>query len=343
MLVDINLKILQDSFKNLIDSGYYNSKICNVMHCLTGAIEHVLEDPKQYPEEVLFDFSKYLWFFHNYISGSTSNEIPYELDYTLKHVLDEWVSNRECVITAAFTQDFEFHFIYADIIKLIKSNISGYDFNGIENTLCVNVCFPRLFKHKPLFVTPLYHELGHFIDAFYSVIERSLYLVGPEDNEDPETCENHRAEYFADIFASCYLGNTIIEYLEDFDGISESSDSHPSLESRKEMVQKFLNGTPDPIITSFHTALSVQGAPELHARYAQPDVANCFEQIRVYNIENEAELHGTIVEGWKYLKQVLANDSEPWKSFKKFETERIINDLVEKSIRNKLIKEQWSQ
>ena len=59
-------------------------------------------------------------------------------------------------------------------------------------------------------------------------------------------------------------------------------------------------------------------------------------------IRSNEEVHGILVGAWEYLDNAAEKQKEPWKSLDDMEIERVINDLVEKSIRNRMILEQWA-
>ncbi len=57
---------------------------------------------------------------------------------------------------------------------------------------------------------------------------------------------------------------------------------------------------------------------------------------------NDEELHGLLDSGWNYLCKAYEQKNDPWSAVSKQEIMRIINDLIEKSIRNRMIKLKWS-
>jgi hypothetical protein len=63
--------------------------------------------------------------------------------------------------------------------------------------------------------------------------------------------------------------------------------------------------------------------------------------IRPVTLKSEAEVHGIMDSAWAYLHSASDKAKEPWSKLDELEIERVVNDLVVKSIRNRMILEQW--
>jgi hypothetical protein len=109
-------------------------------------------------------------------------------------------------------------------------------------------------------------------------------------------------------------------------------------------VRKFLAGQSDPLIDMFQNLLIRLGTGPLSIGYRVPDLRQSFDDIRTYQIVDEAELHGIFESAWSYLGDALDKRSPPWAKphLTDGDIDRVINDLIEKSIRNMSIREKWA-
>src|SRR5690606_29346435 len=107
----------------------------------------------------------------SYLSGSTTNEVPFEVISCLTDALRRWGLSEAAVITS-LTEDHDFHLKPLDPWRFIETSIAGYDPGGFKLPL-VMIGVPRIYAHKPIFCIPLFHELGHFVDIQYRVTQVS--------------------------------------------------------------------------------------------------------------------------------------------------------------------------
>src|SRR5207248_1837830 len=146
----------------------------------------------------------------------------------------------------------------------------------------------------------------------------------------------------ADVFAAQYVSEANIRLLEAFVGSQPASRSHPSTADRRSATEEFLAGKSSPLLDSFQQVLARQAAPSLGVRFALPDLAATYDNIRPHVISGERELHGLFAASWNYLEQALQKTHPTWGSLDEATIERVINDLAEKSIRNMSVKEKWN-
>jgi len=151
----------------------------------------------------------------------------------------------------------------------------------------------------------------------------------------------HRREYFADIFAASYVGKAYREFLDAFARNNPVSTTHPATNDRLNLINNFLYGTQNNILDLFQKSLTQLSLRQLNINYSVPDVSAAFDNARPYTIRNEAELHGIYEAGSTYLLQAQTNPKNLWTKIEETTKERIINDLVEKSIRNSMIVDHW--
>jgi hypothetical protein len=287
-----------------------------------------------------------VWVATRYLSGSVSSETPYETVYGLNLALREWCPNhpRELVITTSLTSERMYHFqgISPQFYQVVKHYL-GVDFQFD----LVRIALPRLYKHQPLFNAALYHELGHFVDenfrisrtAMLSPQGRVFAIAILQNGADPES---HFAEYFADVFAASYVGEAMIHVLERlFPG--DNSLTHPGTSVRTALIRNFLaGGQPAPLLAAFQNGLSALGLSALSRRFSVPDIGRAFRNIRPHNLGADSELHGIFESAYALLAEAEGRTVAPWDLLEEQEAVRIVNDLVEKSIRNRMILQKWA-
>lgn len=292
-----------------------------------------------------------IWTAINFLSGSTSKKIPYEIVHCLSVILEDW-SRKKAIITTALIQEknFYFHGVQPDFYNLAHA----YTEVNFKNEL-VQIALPQIYQHRPLLNVALYHELGHYVDITHGIVRLSNFLIPMESiplpgidrfgeiNPDYKNLilNNHLKEYFADIFATSYVGKAYKEFLIEFAGDYPVSETHPATVDRLTQIDSFLLNQHSIIIELFQASLNQLKLPKLEISFDVPDISDSFNNVRPYSIKNERELHGIIVAGTDYLKNALKVPFSPWTEEGEAGTERIINNLIEKSIRNKMIVNYW--
>lgn len=260
--------------------------------------------------------------------------------HALSKVLASW-SKKKNLITIALIDELNFYFLGIhpnfELPKLVKFFL-GKD---IENEL-IQIALPKLYRHRPLYSVPLYHELGHFIDNDNRIVQHSLILKPPSPAlVDQE--RNHRKEFFADLFATMYTGQAQILFMDKLCPSAPACFSHPSTKDRIKTMELFLSGKSNEIIDIFQDILTKHSLPTLETNYVVPNIVDCFDNIRTYCIQSDAELHGILEAGLLFLENLSGTPRSPWKDLSnEFEPDRIVNDLIEKSIRNKIIVDKWN-
>ena len=320
------------------ETTYFSGRLHLFTTRLIEAIDHVLANEAAYAPDTIRAFASHIRSAERYLSGSTTKDAPYEIEYCLRHALSTRIK-REFLITTALTDDQDFHFLPSDPWQFIVKTISGYDTKGFD-ALLVQLGVPRIYCHKPIFCIPLYHELGHFVDVHYRLTEYSLLThagVHPP-------LQSHRHEHFADLFAASYVGNSSVNTLKTIAPSDPTSSTHPSTADRIGLVEKLLSGQNDPLIEMFGDLMAKLGAGPLAPEFKAPSVKRSFDDVRTYQIADIPELHGIFESAWNYLGDALDARSPPWvkSTFTEGDIERVVNDLTEKSVRNKSIRERWA-
>ena len=329
------MHLLLDELTALSRTPYFNKSLEQYLDNLIRAVRHVVSRFDNFPSDVTDQIAETVWLAAKYLQGGTSKAVPYETVYALRLALMEWV-DQPCAITTALRDDLDYHFWSIDPGKVLEKFVPDVAFDSE----LIQIALPKLYRHFPLYNVALYHELGHFVDSKCGVISFSLIWRPPRQR--PRIAEAHRKEHFSDLFAACYTGSAISLFLDSIASDAPISATHPATADRISVVQDFLSGTPNPIVDFYQDVLKQRGLPELNKRYVSPSIKPNFDAIRTYPIANNEELHGLIDSVWIYLCEAYEQKSEPWSAMSKQEIMRIINDLIEKSIRNRMVKLKWS-
>lgn len=150
-------------------------------------------------------------------------------------------------------------------------------------------------------------------------------------------------EYFADLFSACYAGEAAIYFLEAFAPGDGTSNTHPATASRVGLMRDFLSGAQNAIVDLFQSALLTRGLPALRQQFRMPDVSQSFANVRPHPVADEAELHGVFLAGWQFLQSNPSSRLPAWDGLSSSTVEAATNDLVEKSIRNYMLREAWNE
>ena len=207
---------------------------------------------------------------------------------------------------------------------------------GIEfNHRLIQINLPKYLSHDYLANVVLYHELGHFIDSRFQISLRLQRALG-----FPEEILNHYSEFFADIFASQYIGNASNFYLDYIAHKAPNSFTHPSTDSRIDIVNDFLaNSQKNPIIENLKLATKKITTKELKKQtqlLSEDDFVNFIPT----EVNSPKELHSLFEVGWDlWTKDVNEFSTRNIDNLGKY---RIINNLIEKSINNYMVTSQYN-
>ena len=240
-----------------------------------------------------------------------------------------------------------------DTWSFIEGNFDQFETDGYR-PLMIRIGSPDLYQHRPVFCTPLFHELGHFVDLQLKISETTMLLAPP--GEPPPSLSmsksdfeilvyRYRLEHFADLFAACYCSDGLNKSLQVIAGGHGNSDDHPATQVRVDTVEDFLNDNPNSVVDLFQNVLTVRGLPTLEKRFRIPEVTRHFDDALTYPIQNREELFGLFPASWDYLENQLVKRDAAWisENVTEFEVEKTINDLTEKSLRNFEVRQRWAE
>lgn len=229
---------------------------------------------------------------------------------------------------------------YSSFWGVIMSNIEFL--YGIKPS-CQLVMFkvPKHLHEDFLFISSLYHEMGHFVDAYYNIWDRVYqkviarlgvpaeatkirgeYFPIIEQTYDGDDCkdETHRnmflvaqiKEYIADLFATQYLGchrGNHIEYVA-AGAYDKPDNEHPSPECRWVMEEAFMkNDRTNFIYADISDEFAAIGHP-MTLKMVKPADYATLDKGEPIAIQNDDELHSLLWYGWEvYLRgpQAMAN------------------------------------
>lgn len=300
----------------------------------------------------------------NLLDNNTINVVPHEMIKCLNVALKDWIDDYNKYIIVTTDGDYCIYLLGKSIDVTYQNikNLYGIDFSS----KLVNVQLPKYLLRDYLTNVVLYHELGHFVDNHYKLTETiypeilkidryeliNLYFPCLTKSFTPDEKQyvlcNHISEFFADLFASQYVGSNccnFLDYLAHDRPKDSFSPTHPNLFYRKKIIEDFLNGVSNPVLDIIKKTVQTVTGKELKVRFRDLSPDDFYNLVPTI-ISNEQELHSLFKLGWDvYLsggdnfKNANAMSYTPSQS----EVYNIVNNLIEKSINNFLIVDSWNK
>lgn len=370
-LIELHFAQLEKAWKKIKPQSFHDKRLQEHVAFLDQLYERIKLDVGKGIEESEIDIYKHFidFAFRNieFIDSSTLNLIPYEIIKCLESVLKEWLPNFENYI----------------IVTALRQNISSYSINlttfeklyrAIEEKFeivfpyrLIQLNIPKFLSRDYLTNVVLYHEIGHFVDSYYKIsdtIARNIVANKPADydvftqflpallevgklssRDIVEIVKRHLMEYFADLFAAQYIGDTSVHYLSYIAKNDPFTYTHPATLIRFEVVYNFIEKKENNLILEVQQALSSIVKMKFKFRYSQL-LPNDFLNLIPIEVKDDFELHSLFVLGWQiwlnkrndiHAQNAIEYELEPNKLY------IIINSLIEKSIGNYIVKESWSK
>lgn len=305
---------------------------------------------------------------------STLNQFPFEIIYCLDYALDDWTSdNDKYLIVTSFVNDYAGYSFdgrlalvddYYEIIKQVYNIVFEYRL--------IQINLPKFLARDYFSNTVLYHELGHFIDHKYKISESLLYQLANNLNNgtyagdsfkciqklfpfnvlDPNNSLfflSHLKEYVSDIFASQYIGkssNYFLNYITGYSNLNNTSTSHPSTANRNDLVNDFLSNVDNILVTEIKAAFaSITTVNQISIKYKELKYDEILNLIPPA-INFRQELSSLFLLIWEifntYDHQIEKNNNFGFQ-LKPSKTYEILNNLIEKSIANFIICDNWEK
>lgn len=311
-----------------------------------------------------------------FLNHSTTSTIPFELVFVLELALKDWSPSDEYLIVTSLINGMnEFSFdnslTFFDLVYQEIELLCGVKF---KNRL-VQINLPESTSRDYLANVVLYHELGHFVEKKYA-ITRVIYieliaaikagLNGAELNDllkyfpylkqqelvdwfdNNYSSQNlfamHISEYFCDLFASQYIkdcSNYYLEYITLNQG--DYSNTHPSTVNRIIFINEHLSNRPGYTLNQFTRIIKNITGIEVGYK-AQDFTSDSFEKLIPVAINESKELHALFIYGWQTWLgdwNKIRNGAGVEFELSNSNVYEIINNLIEKSIGNYIITNEW--
>lgn len=297
--------------------------------------------------------------------------LSHEMRTTMDNLCQLWVKDSDKYIFAATDGDFAINRYVSswDVLMDSIEKIYGLRFSHQLVTFTV----PKHLCNDFLFVSILYHEMGHFVDNYYNIsdevvqrIKKRLTNVTEEERirteffpivqsvydnvkgeykdekKRDEFILKHVGEFVSDLFGAQYVGLHIVNHIElnrhgSYDIFHET---HPSPNARASLVNAFLkNDKSNLLLTDILDTFTATGL-ELKNRYVRPTDAANLEKGQPIAIKNDDELHSTFQLGWSvFFKGAKAMDAACGNASgttSDYEFYLRLNEALQLSIRNYL-------
>lgn len=297
----------------------------------------------------------------------------YTLSQEMRRMMDnlcrQWVPDSDkFVFTAA---DGNFSCVrYDSDWDLLMDNIERiYGVKPSYQLIMFNI--PKHLNEDFLFVGSLYHEMGHFVDAYYNIWDRVYQKViarlgNPADatkirdeyfpiinqTYEGDVCKNEKLrkkyltaqikEYIADMFATQYLGchrGNHIEYVAA--GFYDKADEeHPSPDSRWAMEEAFMKDDRSNFVyADIADEFAATGHP-LTIKTVKPADCAALDKGEPMAIQDDVELHSLLWYGWDvYLRgsQAMAvAKGTPGVVLSQYDFYKRLNSAIKQTIGNYL-------
>lgn len=365
---------LFDTWKRARNNKYSNPKFEEFHNFFKAFYEKIKnEDVASLTETQKICLKKAMSYFQervNCLSNNTATNAPYEVVESIKLAAKTWVPNIDdyIILTRYGDYSFSYHPEEDAILTYIENDYSiHFDYKTVL------LAIPQHYYRDYLNNVVLYHEIGHFVDRVNGIsnvllniliqdlnrrsndiIEYFPYLnsdsfdaYGNPKNGIENIIESHFEEYFADLFAARYVGKNIERYLKYvcFPNSNNTNfyDSHPSNERRFAMIDDFLSNKSNYVIDSIQNTLNKKGLSNLEkisSSITSDDLYNLLP-IELTTDHDIHDLYSLAWEVWDGDRSRFRRENNMSFDLQPTQLYTILNNLVEKSISNYLIKTKW--
>lgn len=362
ILLETVLQLLVEQLEKLSHSSFFTAELSRYISQLRESVDSLRTslnetDP---PVAVIAAVVESIWRATQFLTGTTSNRVPYEVTYLLREVLTDW-GRGDSIVTTSLVQSPDFH--CERVHSAPSAVIRDFKLPGLEiNGDLVQIGVPEIFQHMPLLCSPLYHEVGHYIEEHERLIAKLMiarqdlaFAAMPHiQSEFPhssmwrEVARSYAMEHFCDLIAAAYVGECVSDYIIQWDHSTDLSPTHPSAARRAEVTRDFLEGKQNPLVELLKMTVEEAGLPVmLERRFSMPNVHDCFSDVRPAKVNSIAELHGLLPAADRFLKDLRSAPSQfAGTNIAKVPSSRhaqLINDLIERSIRSHMITKAWDE
>ena len=239
----------------------------------------------------------------DHLDASIIGKFPTELIFCLDVVLEEWIDDYDkyLVLTSLSNKNNKYQIVHYPLVTYEYlngevSNLSGTSFKFAHTPILLQI--PRFQSHCFLANAVVYHEIGHFIDFKYKIIDtlfdQDKFLAGL--TEKAKTKSYYR-EFFCDLFAAQYVGKASNNYLNYINYKDDDGDSHPSTDSRLKVVDDFLSGKSNEYIDRIIPAVEKLTNRKMESKLIELPL-DFFSNGNSIKIENKTQLSSLFPLAW---------------------------------------------
>lgn len=360
ILLETVLQLLGEQLGKLSRSDFFGAELADYVAELckgVASLQRKIAEPE--PDVALItEVVESIWRATQFLTGTTSNRVPYEVTYLLREVLLDWGLG-DSIVTTSVNQSPDFYCERAGTAPdslLAELELPGLALSGH----LVQMGVPEIFQHMPLLCSPLYHEVGHYVEEHERLIttlsiahHHELLAALPEvDQFDAQSrilvARSWATEHFCDLVAACYVGECVSDYIIQWDHEQVPQPSHPSAANRAVVTRAFLDGRLNPVVDLLKKGVIEAGLNiTLQRRFELPPVQDCFADVRPTGVGSIAQLHGLLPAADDFLKRLLTSPEQfagtNIARVPRWRQPHVINDLIEKSIRSFMISKAWNE
>ena len=301
----------------------------------------------------------------NCLSNNTATNAPYEVVESIKLAAKTWVPNIDDYIILTRYGDYSFYADQRMEEEVLTYIANDYDIPFDKKTVLLSI--PQHYYRDYLNNVVLYHEIGHFVDTVNSITDiafnitinniskninyNDILQVFPffsrTDIPHKYFLYHHFKEYFADIFAVSFIGQSIEKYLKYLaypkSETEDDSPTHPSNKLRFKMTNDFIQGRSNYVIDILQSILEKKGLPKL-CKISSTIKADDLYRLLPVELTTDQDVHALYSLAWEVWdgdRNRFKKENNMYFDLQSTQLYTIINNLVEKSISNYLIKTKW--
>lgn len=313
----------------------------------------------------------FLWQWALALDDRNGYTLSHEMRATMDNLCKQWINDHQKYIFAATDGNFSINRYVSSWDVLMDKMEQIYKMRFSHQLVTFEV--PKPLFNDFLFVSIIYHEMGHFVDNYFNIsdevcrrikirmsnvadeekIRKEFFPIiqlvyddktGVYTNEKKRDAyiESYIGEYIADLFGAQYVGSHIINHIElnRHGSYNVYFETHPSPNARGALIIAFFkNDTTNFLLTDILESFAATGL-ELKNRYIRPADASHLEMGEPVTIANDDELHSLFQLGWEiHFKGAAAMDTacgETSGKTSQYEFYKRLNDAMRQSIRNYL-------
>lgn len=352
---DLHIIQLAKEFSALAKNQYDTHKLDEYVEDLRKLLDYVqhydytkISDP----EEVgLRDALSLISHSIAYLHTTTKEDLTCELFSCLRLVLKDWIPAEADKYVIVCSQG-DYSILQNEFLEPAYQHIEMFYKVRFRRRL-ISINTPLYRKNDFLFNSVLYHEIGHFIDNYYHISERLTQLFAKGAKLVPQQMEYFKdvdfstfkmikwnkvycylREYFADIFASQYIGKTVYYYLLYVNPTGGGNETHPASADRVRIVDDFVDKKTVNIelLECLKEATRLSSKMELIRRDEEIDITP-FLSLKIVFPDNVKQLHNIFQKIWGlWINQRENFIAVNGKSLSDAEIYQHINELTAASI-----------